>query len=239
MNDWKSELTAGEGGVSGSSSISSNALAKEGRSERGSGGAGISGAGRTGRPMAVRAALTGPGLDPFGIKRGNLLETLQCIPRPIVGQENLRLPEPRLGVVPAKGDRSIVILNRRTPAAFPFQELPLPMEDRRVLRILSQGPREERFGGVRVAEVQEGISEAEDRAGIVGHDIQDRLEQDDRIIRVAVASQLFRLRDDVTGLRRFDSQGLPERIDRVREAGEPEQEVRAFEPSATIPPVCV
>jgi len=56
---------------------------------------------------------------------------------------------------------------------------------------------------------------------------------------MAVPTELLRLQDDVTRLGRIDAQGLLQRVDGLRKPIEAEQQVRPFEPGASIPAVHV
>src|SRR5712691_12933386 len=131
-----------------------------------------------------------PRLDVLRIEGDHLVETLQGLTRSAMLQENFRLRGPWTDEVPLQGNRPIVVLDRSAPSAFLFEEFPLPEDDHRVLRVLAEGLREEGFRRLRVAEAEEGIAEAEDRAGLRGVHIEDRLEQDYGFVRVAVPTEL-------------------------------------------------
>ncbi len=88
-----------------------------------------------------------------------------------------------------------------------------------------------------VAEVQEGIAEAERRARLARIGVEDRLKQEDGFVRMAVPSQLFRPEGDVPPFRRIDLERLAESVHGVREPAASEQEVCALEPGLPVPPV--
>src|SRR5207244_11307625 len=50
--------------------------------------------------------------------------------------------------------------------------------------------------------------------------------QSNGLVRVAVSPQLLRLRNDVSRFRRLEPERIPQRVDRVRETAEPEEQVR-------------
>src|SRR5207245_7932616 len=79
---------------------------------------------------------SGPSLDALGFEGGHLLEALERFRGAIVIQEDLALHEPWFRVIPSKGDRAVVVLDRRTPTAFPLEELAFSEKDWRVLRVL-------------------------------------------------------------------------------------------------------
>src|SRR5881396_4180001 len=54
-----------------------------------------------------------------------------------------------------------------------------------------------------------------------------------------VPPELLRLQGDITRFRRIESQGLAQRVDRVGEPSEAEQEVASLEPRPSVRPVLV
>src|SRR5207249_3488683 len=80
----------------------------------------------------MRSGRSSPRLDALRFEGGHLLEALEGLRGAIVIQEELALHEPRLRVIPSKGDGPIVVLDRRAPPAFALEELALSKEDGRV-----------------------------------------------------------------------------------------------------------
>ena len=180
-----------------------------------------------------------PRLHGVRLEGEDFVEALQGLAGSIVIQQNFPLREPRSDEIPFERDRAVVILDRGPPSAFPLEELSLAEDDRRVLRILPQGLGEEGLGRVGVAQPQERVAESEDRADVRGADIEDGLEQDDGLIRMPIPPELLRLQSDVARFRRIESQGLAQRVDRVGEPSEAEQEVASLEPRPSVRPVLV
>src|SRR6059036_579091 len=127
-----------------------------------------------------------------------------------------------------KGDRAVVVLNRRAPTAFALEELAFSKEDGRVLRVLPECARELRLGGVRIPEVDERVPEPEDGARVVRSDFEDCMKQQDGFFRMTVSPQLFRLLHDVSGVRRARAERLRQGFDRRREPAQPEGGGRAL-----------
>src|SRR2546430_9615370 len=160
------------------------------------------GGGRIAFPAAAQSrsgwSRSGPCLNALGFKGGHLLEALEGLRRAIVTQEDLALHEPWFRVIPSKGDRAVVVLNRRAPTAFALEELAFSKEDGRVLRVLPECARELRLGGVRIPEVDERVPEPEEGARVVRSDFEDCMKQQDGFFRMTVSPQLFRLLHDVS-----------------------------------------
>ena len=83
------------------------------------------------------------------------------------------------------------------------------MQDRSVLGVLPQGTGEQDLRGLGVAEIQEGVPEAEGRPWVVRRDFEDRLEEGHRLIRMSVPPELLRLLHDVPRFRGLEAERLP------------------------------
>src|SRR5881396_3170148 len=149
---------------------------------------------RDGRPRGASRS-RGPNPLPRVGPEPHRLERLRGA---IVTQEDLALHEPWFRVIPSKGDRAVVVLNRCAPTAFALEELAFSKEDGRVLRVLPECARELRLGGVRIPEVDERVPEPEDGARVVRSDFEDCMKQQDGFFRMTVSPQLFRLLHDVS-----------------------------------------
>ena len=152
----------------------------------------------------IGSSRSGPCLNALGFKGGHLLEALEGLRRAIVTQEDLALHEPWFRVIPSKGDRAVVVLDRRTPTAFPLEELAFSEKDGRVLRVLSERARELGFGGIRISEVDERVPEAEDGPRVVRSNLEDCAKQLDGVFRMSIPPELFRSRNfTVTNISTF------------------------------------
>src|SRR5947199_8709837 len=100
---------------------------------------------RKGRLRFVRLAQrgmgsggSGPRLDPLRIEGGHLLERLEGLSWAGVIQEDFAFREPWFRIIPSKGDGAVVVLDGRTPSAFPLEERAFSEEVVCVMRILPE-----------------------------------------------------------------------------------------------------
>src|SRR5436309_13614559 len=172
----------------------------------------------------IGSSRSGPCLNALGFKGGHLLEALECLRRAIVTQEDLALHEPWFRVIPSKGDRAVVVLNRRAPTAFALEELAFSKEDGRVLRVLPECARELRLGGVRIPDADERVPEPEDGARVVRSDFEDCMKQQAGFFRLPVSLQLFRPLHAVSSLRWVEAELLAQVVDRELDRAKPAEQ---------------
>src|SRR2546425_5745134 len=185
----------------------------------------------------TRPGLPGKRFDSPRLERRSLFEAFEGFGRTRVIQWVLAVREPRIRVVPPKGDRAVVVLDRRSPTAFPLEELALPEENRRVLGVLPQRASELCLSRVRISKVDERVAQTEDRSRVVWSDLEDRLKQPDGLARVSVSPELLGLRNDIARLRRLEPERIAQRVDRNRETAESEKQVRALVRRPSVPSI--
>src|SRR5207247_7805259 len=79
--------------------------------------------------------ISGPRLDPLRVEGSHLLERLEGLSWASVIQEDIAFREPWFRIIPSKGDGAVVVLDGRTPTAFPLKERSLRSEERRVGKV--------------------------------------------------------------------------------------------------------